>query len=161
MKVKIQKVSGTALYVMLAITLVVIGMFFFGGETPMDQRIVADPALEEPAQTDALIYWMYVLMGVTIAVTVAAAAFQFVTGFIDAPKAALKSLIGLIVLVLVMTVSWAMGNDQALTIQGYSGTENVPFWLKLTDMFLYTIYILMAATILLIFGFGILKKFKN
>ena len=30
MKVRIQKVSGTVLYVMLAITLVILGMFFFG-----------------------------------------------------------------------------------------------------------------------------------
>ena len=64
MKVRIQKVSGTVLYVMLAITLVILGMFFFGGETPLDQRLVADTAMEEPAQTDALIYWMYILFGI-------------------------------------------------------------------------------------------------
>ena len=116
MKVRIQKVSSTALYVMLAITLVILGVFFFGGETPLDQRIVADPALSEPAQTDALIYWMYILLAVTDIVTVGAAIFQFVSGFIESPKNAIKSL--------------------------------------------YTIYILMAVMILLIFGFGIAKKFK-
>ena len=78
----------------------------------------------------------------------------------DSPKAALKSLLGLILIVVVLIVSWIMGSDQPLVMQGYSGTENVPFWLKLTDMFLYTIYILMGALILLMFGFGIAKKFK-
>ena len=160
MKVSIQKVSGTVLYVMLAITLVILGMFFFGGETPLDQRLVADTAMEEPAQTDALIYWMYILFGIAVIITIAAAIYQFVTGFIDSPMTAIKSLLGLILIIVVLVISWAMGSDQPLVMPGYDGAENVPFWLKLTDMFLYTIYIMMGAMILLIFGFGIAKKFK-
>ena len=160
MKVRIQKVSGTVLYVMLAITLVILGMFFFGGETPLDQRLVADTAMEEPAQTDALIYWMYILFGIAVIITIAAAIYQFVTGFIDSPMTAIKSLLGLILIIVVLVISWAMGSDQPLVMPGYDGAENVPFWLKLTDMFLYTIYIMLGAMILLIFGFGIAKKFK-
>lgn len=160
MKVRIQKVSGTVLYVMLAITLVILGMFFFGGETPLDQRLGADTAMEEPAQTDALIYWMYILFGIAVIITIAAAIYQFVTGFIDSPMTAIKSLLGLILIIVVLVISWAMGSDQPLVMPGYDGAENVPFWLKLTDMFLYTIYIMMGAMILLIFGFGIAKKFK-
>ena len=160
MKVRIQKVSGTVLYVMLAITLVILGMFFFGGETPLDQRLVADTAMEEPAQTDALIYWMYILFGIAVIITIAAAIYQFVTGFIDSPMTAIKSLLGLILIIVVLVISWAMGSDQPLVMPGYDGAENVPFWLKLTDMFLYTIYIMMVAMIMLIFGFGIPKKFK-
>ena len=160
MKVRIQKVSGTVLYVMLAITLVILGMFFFGGETPLDQRLVADTAMEEPAQTDALIYWMYILFGIAVIITIAAAIYQFVTGFIDSPMTAIKSLLGLILIIVVLVISWAMGSDQPLVMPGYDGAENVPFWLKLTDMFLYTIYIMMGAMILLIFGSGIAKKFK-
>ena len=160
MKVRIQKVSGTVLYVMLAITLVILGMFFFGGETPLDQRLVADTAMEEPAQTDALIYWMYILFGIAVIITIAAAIYQFVTGFIDSPMTAIKSLLGLILIIVVLVISWAMGSNQPLVMPGYDGAENVPFWLKLTDMFLYTIYIMMGAMILLIFGFGIAKKFK-
>ena len=160
MKVRIQKVSGTVLYVMLAITLVILGMCFFGGETPLDQRLVADTAMEEPAQTDALIYWMYILFGIAVIITIAAAIYQFVTGFIDSPMTAIKSLLGLILIIVVLVISWAMGSDQPLVMPGYDGAENVPFWLKLTDMFLYTIYIMMGAMILLIFGFGIAKKFK-
>ena len=160
MKVRIQKVSGTVLYVMLAITLVILGMFFFGGETPLAQRLVADTAMEEPAQTDALIYWMYILFGIAVIITIAAAIYQFVTGFIDSPMTAIKSLLGLILIIVVLVISWAMGSDQPLVMPGYDGAENVPFWLKLTDMFLYTIYIMMGAMILLIFGFGIAKKFK-
>ena len=157
MKVKIQKISGTVLYVILAITLVILGLFFFGGEDA--NRIVADPEMSQPAYTDPLIYWIYVLMGITVCVTVLAAIFQFVSNFMDSPKEAVKSLIGIIALVVLLIVSWSMGSGEALVLPGYDGTDNVPFWLKLTDMFLYSIYFMMGALILLIFGLSIRKKF--
>ncbi len=153
---KIQKVSGSVLYVILAITIIVAGLFFFGGEDP--NPLVPD--MSQPVYTDSLIYWMYVLLGITIVITLAAAVYQFVMNFIDSPKAAIKSLASIIVLVGLLIVTWAAGSDQALVMPGYDGAENVPFWLKLTDMFLYTIYIMMAVLILLILGFGISKKFK-
>jgi len=153
---KIQKVSGSVLYVILAITIIVAGLFFFGGEDP--NPLVPD--MSQPVYTDSLIYLMYVLLGITIVITLAAAVYQFVMNFIDSPKAAIKSLASIIVLVGLLIVAWAAGSEQALVMPGYDGAENVPFWLKLTDMFLYTIYIMMAVLILLILGFGISKKFK-
>ncbi|GAK38088.1 MAG: hypothetical protein ACMV1C_01095 [Bacteroides graminisolvens] len=156
MKMKIQKVSGSVLYVILAITIIVAGLFFFGGEDP--NPLVPD--MSQPVYTDSLIYLMYVLLGITIVITLAAAVYQFVMNFIDSPKAAIKSLASIIVLVGLLIVTWAAGSEQALVMPGYDGAENVPFWLKLTDMFLYTIYIMMAVLILLILGFGISKKFK-
>ncbi|WP_319504607.1 hypothetical protein [Bacteroides graminisolvens] len=156
MKMKIQKVSGSVLYVILAITIIVAGLFFFGGEDP--NPLVPD--MSQPVYTDSLIYLMYVLLGITIVITLAAAVYQFVMNFIDSPKAAIKSLASIIVLVGLLIVAWAAGSEQALVMPGYDGAENVPFWLKLTDMFLYTIYIMMAVLILLILGFGISKKFK-
>ena len=153
---KIQKVSGSVLYVILAITIIVAGLFFFGGEDP--NPLVPD--MSQPVYTDSLIYLMYVLLGITIVITLAAAVYQFVMNFIDSPNAAIKSLASIIVLVGLLIVTWAAGSEQALVMPGYDGAENVPFWLKLTDMFLYTIYIMMAVLILLILGFGISKKFK-
>lgn len=153
---KIQKVSGSVLYVILAITIIVAGLFFFGGKDP--NPLVPD--MSQPVYTDSLIYLMYVLLGITIVITLAAAVYQFVMNFIDSPKAAIKSLASIIVLVGLLIVTWAAGSEQALVMPGYDGAENVPFWLKLTDMFLYTIYIMMAVLILLILGFGISKKFK-
>lgn len=157
MKIRIQKISGTVLYVILAITLVILGLFYFGGEDA--NRIVNDPEMSQPSYTDPLIYWIYVLMGVTVCVTVVAAILKLVSNFMDSPKDAIKSLIGIIALVVLLLVAWSMGSGEALILPGYDGTDNVPFWLKLTDMFLYSIYFMMGILILLIFGFSIRKKF--
>ena len=151
MKIRIQKVSGSVLLVMLLITVVILGLFFFGGETPVSQRLVADTSMSEPAQTDALIYWMYILLAVTVFITIAGAIFQFGSKLVDSPKTAI---------VLLLVVTYSVGSDVPLVIPGYEGTENVPFWLKITDMFLYSTYIMMGVLILLIVGFGISKKLK-
>ena len=56
------KVSYYALYVMFAIILVVLGMFFFGGDAQGDAVLASvDAEMWQPAHTDALIYLMYIL----------------------------------------------------------------------------------------------------
>ena len=117
-----------------------------------------DPEMWQPANTDALLYLMYGLFAVAVIATIVAAIFQFGSALKDNPVSAIKSLIGLILLVLVMVVSWAMGSEETLRMPGYDGTENVPFWLKLTDMFLYSIYFLLGATVVAIILSSIWKK---
>lgn len=159
-KFRIQNASGSILWILLIVTIVILGLFYVGGETPTAERVVADTSLSEPLYTEALLYWMYILFGIAIVVTLVAALYKFATSFVDAPKAAMKSLIGIVLLAAVMIISWSAGSTETLVMPGYDGTENVPFWLKITDMFLYTIYIQVGAMILLMVGFGVIKKFK-
>ena len=153
------KLSYYVLYAMFALILVVLGMFFLGGDA-QGAAVVAgvDPEMGQPANTDAVLYLMYGLFAVAVVATIVAAIFQFGTALKDNPVSAIKSLIGLILLVLVLVVSWAMGSEETLRIPGYSGTENIPFWLKLTDMFLYSIYFLLGATVVAIILSSIWKK---
>ena len=72
------KASYYALYAMFAIILIVMGIFFFGGDATGDAVIPGvDPEMWQPAQTDALLYLMYVLFGLAVAATIIAAVFQF------------------------------------------------------------------------------------
>ena len=153
------KASYYALYAMFAIILIVMGIFFFGGDATGDAVIPGvDPEMWQPAQTDALLYLMYALFGIAIAATVIAAVFQFGAALKDNPASAIKSLLGLVLLVVVLVIAWAAGDGTPMNIPGYDGTDNVPFWLKLTDMFLYSIYILFGATVLAIIFSSIKKK---
>ena len=153
------KVSYYVLYVMFAAILVVLGMFYFGGDAQGDSVLMnVDSEMWQPAQTDALIYLMYGLFGLAVIATLAAFLFQFGTALKDNPGKALKSLIGVIILAVVVIVAWVMGSGEPLNIPGYDGSDNVPFWLKITDMFLYTIYILLAATVLSMIFSSIKKK---
>ena len=153
------KVSYYVLYAMLAVILIVLGLFYFGGDAQGDAVLMSvDSEMWQPAQTEALLYLMYGLFGLAVVATVAAFLFQFGTALKDNPAKALKSLVGVIILAVVVVIAWAMGSGEPLNIPGYSGTDNVPFWLKIADMFLYTIYILLGATTLAIIASSIKKK---
>ncbi len=147
------RVSYYVLYAIFAVLIVVLGLFYFGGE--MTAPLVPDMA--NPAHTDTLLYLMYGLFGLTVAITVIAFIMQFGAALKDNPVAALKSLLGVVLLVVVMIVAWSMGSEETLVMSGYEGGENVPFWLKLTDMFLYTLYFLIAVCILAMIGSSVKK----
>ena len=152
------KISYYVLYVMFIAILAVLGLFFFGGDAQGDAVLMGvDPEMWQPAQTDALLYLMYALFAVAVIATILAFLVQFGSALKDNPVKALKSLIGFVVLIIIVVIAWSMGSAEPLVIPGYSGTENVPFWLKITDMFLYTIYILLGATILAIIVSSIKK----
>lgn len=153
------KVSYYVLYAMFAVILVVLGLFYFGGDAQGNAVLTnVDTEMWQPAQTDTLLFLIYGLLFLAVVATVVAFLFQFGAALKDNPVKALKSLIGVIILAVVVIVAWAMGSDQPLNIPGYEGSDNVPFWLKITDMFLYSIYILFGATVLAIIFSSIKKK---
>lgn len=156
------KVSYYVLYVIFAAILVVLALFYFCGGAQGDAVIMSvDAEMWQPAQTDTLIYLMYSLFVLAVIAMVSAFIFQFGSALKDNPGRALKSLGGLLILIVVAVIAWTMGSDQPLNIPGYDGTDNVPFWLKLTDMWLYSIYILLAVTVLAIIINSIKKKLAN
>ncbi|MCD8166079.1 MAG: hypothetical protein LUE93_08100 [Bacteroides sp.] len=146
------RLSYYVLYALFAITLVVLAMFYFSGF----DRMVGE--FNDPVHTDTLLYLIYGILGLCIVVTLVAAVIQFGSALADNPKSAIKSLIGIIVLAVLMVVAFSMGSDEPLVLPGYDGTDNVPFWLKITDMFLYTIYILFGVTVLAIIASSIKKR---
>lgn len=153
------KVSYYVLYALLAVIAIVLVLFYFGGSATGDDVIASiNPDMWQPAQTDALLYLMYTLFFVTVIAAVGAAVLQFGSALKDNPSNALKSLLGVALLILVLFISWAMGDDTPLEITGYTGPDNVPFWLKITDMFLYSTYALLIITLLAILVSSIKKR---
>ena len=72
---KIHKTSRIVMYITMAITIVVMALFFLGGEVPVDQRLV--PTAPEPKYIDLLMYWVYFLVGCTVLVLLAFAIADF------------------------------------------------------------------------------------
>lgn len=147
------KVSYYVLYAIFAAIVIVMCLFYFGGE--MAAPIV--PETSNPEYTETLLFLMYGLLGLTILVTFAAFLMQFGAALKDSPGKALKSLTGIIAMAVLLIVTWNVGSDEPLVMAGYEGTENVPFWLKLTDMFLYTLYFLVIGCIVAMLGSSVKK----
>ncbi len=156
---KIHKTSRIALYVTVVISLVVIALFAFGGQVPAEQKIAAD--LSQPKFTDIMLYWVYILLGVTVAVLLIFALFEFITSFRLRPKKALASLAVVLMLAVILIVSYFVGDGALLNIPGYDGADNNPITLKITDMWIYSIYVMLGLTVLFILISPVFKKIKK
>lgn len=146
------RMSYYALYACIALILVVLGMFYFVGyNNPVGEY-------NEPAYTETLIYLMYAMFGICVAVTLIGAIAQFGASLKENPKSAIKSLLGIVLLVIVLVVSYSIGSDAA--VMTGTGAYTDTFWLKISDMLIYSIYFLLgvAAIGTLINLSGIFKR---
>lgn len=140
---KIRKISSSTLLALLLISIVVIVMFFFGG-FELDSK--GNKVYEF---TGLLLNWTYVLFGLTVLATVCFAGASFLKGLAKNPKKAIMGLGPVLLLVVILLVSYAMADGTPLQgLNADSQGYNTPGWLKMTDMWLYTIYAMFGLTVL-------------
>ena len=140
---KIRKVSSWTLLISSIISVVALIMFYTGG--------VVDPAAEmkEPVYTGLLLNWTYVLFGLAIASTIVLAAWQFLGSLKNDAKSALMSLLVLVLFVALLGITYTLGDATPLTgLNADSQAYNTTGWLKITDMWIYSTYALIALIIL-------------
>ena len=112
---KINKILNIVTIVMFVITVVLLGLFYFGGELPNSQYVT-------PVYTEQLLWWSYLLFGVAI---VAALVFPIARLF-TRPKEAMKSFIALAGIIVLVLIAYSMSDGTIMNIPGYSGSDNVP-----------------------------------
>ncbi len=147
------------LWVLFAISLVVSGIFIFGGS--MDIEGNAGEMLSTFVYTDLFLNWTYILFALSVVITLIAAISSFFTTFAQNPKKGFGTLAVLVVFALVFVVSWFLGSPEELTIVGYEGTDNVGFWAQYSDMCLWATIIFSAATILALVSTVLYSKIKG
>lgn len=152
---KIRKLSSWTLLVISIITVIVVGMFFGGG--------VQDPAAENKdyVYTELLLNWTYLVFFVTIIALVALGLWQFASTLKTNPKSALGSFIVAVLFVLLLVITYSMGDGTPLTtLNADSQTYNTSFWLKCTDMWIQSTIVLFVLIVLSI-CYGSVKKMLN
>ncbi|MGV8962342.1 MAG: hypothetical protein ACOH2V_03050 [Candidatus Saccharimonadaceae bacterium] len=143
---------------MSLVTVVLIALFFLAGNVLPENQIPELVGLVEPTFTDALLYWIYILFGITLLALFVFSIVGFINSFKYNKKGALNSFITLAVFAVLLIFAYSIGDGTPLNILGYEGPDNVKGMLKLTDMWLYTIYILMALTILAMLFSPLIKR---
>ncbi len=143
------------LYSLLGITLIIAVLFYFGGEI--------DPSAErpEPIYTNTLLYWIYAILSLCVISTAVFTIRKFLIKLKSSPRKAAKFILMPLALIIVMTIAWSLGSGSPLQILRYEGKENVYFWLKVTDMFLYTIYFLLGMGILSVLYYNVKKALQK
>lgn len=129
------KVLSIVKYLLLAVSVVLAVGVMFSAEGTSSQSMFLD----------AVLYWSYGLVGATI---LGAVIFPLVN-LIKNPKGAMRSLLGLALLVIVLCIGFALSSAEPVVTAANHVFDNV-LELRLSDVGLYTIYIVFAASILTI-----------
>ncbi|MCI6278922.1 MAG: alkaline shock response membrane anchor protein AmaP [Bacteroidales bacterium] len=143
----IRKISSSVLLTIVVLAVLTIIAFFVGG--------YVDPtALKpEPKFTDLLLYFTYAVFIFAVIVLIGFAIVGFAGKFKSDPKGALSGLGALIGLIILLGITYAVGSADKLSLGSSAQTYNTDFYLKFSDMWLYSIYVLFGLTVLaLIWG---------
>ncbi len=153
---KIHRTSKMTLIIGVIVSIAVMAMFYLGGQVPAQEKLVAD--MSQPKFTDIVLYWAYALLAITIAVLVIFALVSFLKQLKNSPKKALGGFLAILALAALMIVAYLMGDGTLLNIPGYDGADNQPKTLKLTDMWLFSSYIMLTLTFLAILVLPFFKR---
>ncbi|MDR0348740.1 MAG: hypothetical protein LBH90_04515 [Tannerella sp.] len=154
---KIRRISSWAFIACIVISLIVFGLFFLGGSE--------DPYKGEywtPTYTGLLLQWQYILFALSVVAILLFGMWQFISVFKTNPKGGLMGLIVVVLFAVMLIATYALGSDIKLPIMGEDIQKyNVPFWLKIADMWLYSTYILIVLIVLAMIGGSVKKLMKN
>ena len=153
---KIRKVSSYTLLALSAISILIFVLFFAGG-SELDAK---NNKVYE--YTGALLYWTYALFLVTISATLIFACKNFARSFQSNSRGALVSIGGLVAFLALLAITYAIGSGEPIKgLNEASQSYNTSGWLKVTDMWLYSIYVLFVLTIGAAIWGGISKALKR
>ncbi len=105
---------------------------------------------------NVLVNWAYILAGLSVFFMVGFPFLQIISN----PKSGLKALISIGILAILMFVAYQLGDGTVMDIAGYTGGDNVPSRLKMTDMIIFSTYGMVVAAIIVVLYAEISKLFK-
>lgn len=120
-------------------------MFFYSD-------LINDPDNMGVSGIGFILNWLYLIFFLSLLVTCIFSVIHFFFNWKRNPKSIRQPVIGISALAVLLACTYALGNGNPLSIPGYEGKENSSFWLKLTDMWLYSLYILLALAVITLFG---------
>ena len=107
----------------------------------------------------SLLYWTYFLFIVTVLATLFFAGRSIATNKTKDAVARKSNLISVVVLVVSLILGYAIGSGEAIKgLNEASQTYNTSGWLKVTDMWLYSTYVLFVVTLGAVIWGGVSKR---
>ncbi len=153
MSEKIKKLSSVILWGFMGLTVIFAIIFFVGGAVPGTEGT----RYEEPRVTNSFIIYAYVLLGISVIITL----FFTIRNFVLNPKGLRNSLIALAVGILLIGIAALLADNTVLDLPHYKGKDNVPRTLFFTDVGLFVGYFLLILAFLSIVYSVISKYFKK
>lgn len=152
-----KRISNIVLYIIIAITVVVMGLFYFGGGTEQALSNAADANMfYVPNYTSITINLSIVLLVLAVVLAILVA----IWGFLQAPKQSMKSLLGVGLVAGVLLIAYALSDTTPIKLAGSENLFTDEFRLRLADVCLYSTWILLAITLISIVFAYVMKLTK-
>lgn len=148
----LNKLSSIVLYILFAATVVVSLLFYLGGYVDPNAEYV------EPVYTNSLMLLMYAFVAIAAVIVLVTQTIQFVKKAISEPKTAIKSILGIALLVVILVVTYFVSDGKQVEVLGVEPISET--WIRLVDMQLYSAYILAGIALVLMAVGGVFKKIK-
>lgn len=159
---KTEQISTRILYILVGIAVVVFALFYLIG---YNMPYMFDPTYNAPMFTDVVLWLLYLMTFITLCVAVAAVVKGYRNrsseSIVNGVPAARIAWCTVALLVVSLVVTFLLGSSSAVTVGGVKFTD--AFWLKTTDMFIYTILLLIivAAGAVVFSMSGLNRKLKR
>ncbi len=138
-------ISQITMWVLLALGVVVVAMFFLGGSAGSLE--VAGDYLDIPKFSDLFLTWVYILLAIVVLVTLFFVCVGQVNLFKTDKKKAIRTLCVIVGFIVLCAACWFLGSPEKIDIIGYEGTDNQGTWAQLSDAVIYMCYALVAGTL--------------
>ena len=154
------KISQYVFLGLMIASAVIFGMFLFVGYD--NYETIAGKSLVAPQYTDLLLYWMYALVAAGVLCVVLFVIEQFFAQLKSNPKAAMNGVIGIVLVVALFGVAYALASDAPIRMADNSLFEEKSM-LILSDVCIYVQYVLLAVSVICtIVGLtGVFKAFNK
>jgi hypothetical protein len=148
----IHRIASIVLWILLALSVVLVGIFYFGNFVPGTEGT----PMEEPLITNKILLWAFILL---ILAFIVALVFPLIYLILN-PKNAIRPLIILAVIGVFVVISYFLASDEILNMPAYNGPDNVGPVLKKAGTGLILTYVLAIGALAAILYNEISKIFK-
>ncbi len=148
---KLSKILNIVLYLLLAITLVFTGLFFFGPWLTEADGVAHDT----PIYTESFLNWAKLLIYVAAGVALLFEVYHLVMN----PKNAVRSLVSMGILGVIVLVAYGLSDDTPLQLVSESA-DNIPSMLTMAGTMLWGTYLLFGIVIVAILYTELSRLFK-
>jgi hypothetical protein len=141
---KAHKISNRILWICTIIALIIFTFFY--------TAYIKDPEAMDVKQTDGVLIFSFALLFITCLITLFFSVYKLTKGGKNYFLKTLHSSLLIVMLGLLLFATYQLGNGEPLTILGYQGKENTYYWLKISDMWIYSSFILLGLAFLAVFS---------
>ena len=152
-----KNISKIALVIGLVVSLIVLILYFAGGDTTALTSTGQETTA--PKNIDWMLYWIYITVAIGVILLIIFAVKTILTMFQTDPKEAIKSVVTVAAFFVLMIVCYVISPEKEFSriVNGEVETFSEST-MKMIDMWLYSIYFLLAATVCLVVFFAV-KRF--